>query len=128
MCACFQKRTRENNKIESLKIGYVPITDMKKWSITLGFKGETGEDFYKKYDSVIEVRKNIVKELYYGFLGTASFLAIFVYGTYNDMVILSIPSIIFTGLSCFSIYAHSKVIFEWKRHDKEMMKVWMEQN
>lgn len=124
MCACFQKRTR---KIKSDVKDYDLDSDLILWSIKLGFDGQITDDFKKKYDSVIIVRKRILNEIGMAILCLIGFFGMYIYSTYflvnNDYSnLLTIPCTIFIFLSAFSIIAHMKIVREWIIHDKRMVK------
>jgi hypothetical protein len=97
---------------------------MKVWSIALGHNGAVNEEFVKKYKSVMKVRKNVMKDIYISILSLIGFLGIYLIAlnSNNDFIyILQYPTYIFMGISALSIFAHLKIVVEWKNHDLKML-------
>lgn len=103
--------------------------DAKTWSMKLGFKGELSDEFFVKWASVTTVRKRIIIDLKYSIFAAISFSAIIVYmyflqGTalFGDFISIFVWA--FFLVCIFSVIGHTRVVYQYRKHDKEMIEEW----
>jgi uncharacterized membrane protein len=109
----------------------IMTNNLKDWSIKLGFNGEITDEFVKKYKSVMKVRKKIKQDLFYSSLISILYIMLIIYIKYFSSDIPYETSIIiimtmFFGICIFAILGYTRVIYQWRKHDKEMIKEWEE--
>lgn len=93
------------------------------WSIRLGFCGDTtSKAFTSKLESVKKVRKGIINDIIISLIAFISFDIIWIYtNSYNNDFsnVLTLPLTFMTILCLFSAIVHIRIVYQWKRIEKQ---------